>query len=204
MNKIAIIGAGGHTRSALNILKSNYKDYIFEIYDDSYVGDRNELICKVKVVGKIKNIAPDNKVFLSIGDNGIRQKFFAKYKDNLITDNLLHKSAIVEENVSLGQANQILAKVYINSGAKIGDNNIINTGAIIEHEAQIGSHNHISVGTKVCGRATIGNHCMIGAGAIIIDKISVCNNVIIGAGAVVVNNISESGTYIGIPAKRIK
>ena len=37
-----------------------------------------------------------------------------------------------------------------------------------------------------------------------IDKISVCDNVIIGAGAVVIEDIMEAGTYVGIPAKRIK
>jgi serine acetyltransferase len=33
---------------------------------------------------------------------------------------------------------------------------------------------------------------------------SICDDVIIGAGAVVLSNITEKGTYVGIPAKRIK
>ena len=100
--------------------------------------------------------------------------------------------------------NQLFANVYINSYSTIGNNNIINTSAILEHEVTIGNHNHISVGAKLCGRAKIGNNCMIGAGAIVIDKISICDNVIIGAGAVVSKDITSSGTYVGVPARKIK
>ena len=43
----------------------------------------------------------------------------------------------------------------------------------------------------------------LGAGAVIADKIIVCSNSVIGAGAVVVSDITTSGTYVGVPAKRI-
>lgn len=204
MNRIAIIGAGGHTRSAINILKSNYKNHIIEIFDDTFEQDADEYICEIKVVGMIDDILPNTQVFIAIGDNKKRCKYAEKFENALIKENICHSKAFIEENVSLGESNQIFANTYINSGAKIGNNNIINTNALIEHEVVIGSNNHISVGSVVCGRAKIGNNCMVGAGAVIIDKISICDNVIIGAATVVVNDITESGTYIGVPAKKIK
>ena len=42
-----------------------------------------------------------------------------------------------------------------------------------------------------------------GAGSTVIDHISICDNVMIGAGAVVVKDIMESGTYVGIPARKV-
>ena len=204
MSKIAIIGAGGHMRSAINILKANYSDMFMGIFDDSYQKEANEVICGINVVGKIKDIAEDDRVFLAIGDNEKRREYAKVYQANLIKDNICHISSIIEDYVSIGESNQVFANVYINSAVKLGSNNIINTYALIEHEVEIGNNNHISVGAIICGRVYIGDNCMIGAGATIIDKISICDNVIIGAGTVVVNDIKEGGTYVGVPAIRIK
>ena len=49
----------------------------------------------------------------------------------------------------------------------------------------------------------IGNKVSIGSNATILP-VNICDNVVIGAGAVVTKNITESGTYVGNPAKKIK
>ena len=49
----------------------------------------------------------------------------------------------------------------------------------------------------------MGRGTWIGAGATAINNIFICSDCIIGAGAVVVNDIQESGTYVGVPAKRV-
>lgn len=204
MKTISIIGAGSHTRSSLNLLIQQFKNNKFLIYDDSFELNNDEFIHEIKLIGKIKDIQTDSLIFLSVGDNKQRATYFKKFNNQLLKENLCHENTIIEKYAKLGDANQLFANVYINSYAIIGDNNIINTSAILEHEVTIGNHNHISVGAKLCGRAKIGSNCMIGAGAIIIDKISICDNVIIGAGAVVSKDITSSGTYVGVPARRIK
>ncbi len=203
MKHIAIVGAGGHTHSSLNLIRQYFSEANIYLYDDAYALMDSKKIDNIKLVGTINSISQDLNVFLSIGDNCIRQAFFEKFLKQLITHNLIHKTAYCESNLVIGIANQIFAKVYINAFVKIGNNNIINTGAIVEHEVKIGNHNHISVGVKICGQVTIGNNCMIGAGATIIDELSICDNVTIGAGAVVINNITQSGTYVGVPAKLV-
>ena len=40
-------------------------------------------------------------------------------------------------------------------------------------------------------------------GACINNNLSICSDCMIGAGAVVVKSIERSGTYVGVPAKRI-
>lgn len=204
MNKIAIIGAGGHTRSSINLLKHFLKDAIFRIYDENYVEQQDEVIAGIKLVGTLSDIKKDETIFLSIGDNKQRENYYQLFEDRVLKENLFHPTSYQENNIILQNSNQFYANSYINSYVNIGSNNIINTSAVLEHEVTIGDHNHISVGSKVCGRVTIGNRCFIGAGAIVIDKISICDDVTIGAGAVVAENIVESGTYVGVPARRIK
>ena len=204
MIKLAIIGSGGHTRSSINLLLNYFDMKEIGIYDDSYDFNNPEKINSIQVIGNINNIKSTSKVFLSIGNNHIRKKYFSHFKNQLVNETIKHGSAQMEKNVSFGVANQIYANTYINSLVYVGDNNIINSGAIIEHESSIGNHNHISIGTKICGRCNIGNECFIGAGAILIDKLSICDKVTIGAGSVVVEDITEPGTYVGNPARKIK
>lgn len=205
MKNIAIIGAGGHTRSSINLLKQSFNDAFFLIYDDNYNNKVEEYIDEIKVIGAIFDIDKNKQnIFLSVGDNKKREEYFNTFNKIVIKENLICTSAYLEKNIKLGFANQIFANVYVNSYAEIGDNNIVNTSAILEHEVKIGSHNHISIGAKLCGRVSLEDRCFVGAGAIIIDKVSICNDVIIGAGAVVIDDIVSSGTYVGNPARKVK
>ena len=204
MNKIAVIGAGSHTRSSINLLKQYYLTEVFNIYDDNFNIDINEYINDIKLVGRISDIQIDENIFLSIGDNRKREEYYNFFINKVIQSNLIHKKAFLENNIKVGKSNQIFANVYINSNVELGNNNIINTSAILEHEVKIGNHNHISVGAKLCGRVKVGDRCMIGAGAIVIDKISICDDVVIGAGSVIVKNINKPGSYVGNSLRKIK
>ena len=205
MNKVAIIGAGGHTRSSINLLLNYYDSNDISIYDDSFVkGNKQEIVNAIPLIGNIDDIKSNQSIFLSVGDNSLRKQYFLKFKDQIIKNTIFHSDSLQEKDATFGVSNQIFAHSCINSQVIIGDNNIINTGAIIEHETALGNHNHIAVGVIICGRSTIGNMCLIGAGAVVVDKISICDNVIIGAGSVVIRDIKDAGTYVGNPAKKIK
>ena len=204
MTKIAILGSGAHTRSSINLLLNYFDSRDIGIYDNSFVEGQQEIINSIPLIGSINDIESSQDIFLSIGDNNARKKYFLQFKNQIIRNTAFHSASLQEKDIIFGMANQVFAHSYINSQAVIGDNNIINTGAIIEHEAIVGNHNHISIGAKICGRSAIGNICLIGAGAVVVDKISICDNVIIGAGSVVIRDIKVAGTYVGNPAKRIK
>lgn len=198
-----IIGAGGHSRSVIALLKNNNIEPE-NIYDDSFQQGTKEFIFGIPVSGKLSDVKPTQQLCLAVGDNKQRALYFKKFYDLLYKRTLIHSTAWLEKETSAGEANLVFGNVFVNAGVKFGNNNILNTGCIIEHECEIGNHNHISVSAVLCGRVKIGSNCFVGAGVIIKDKISVCDNVIIGAGAVVVKNISEPGVYVGNPAKKIK
>lgn len=198
-----MFGAGGHARSLMSLL-TDAEFKIYGIYDDSYNPDVKEFINSIEIVGDISSYNSTKRIVLAFGDNHKRRKLFLNHCNDLYQNTICHKKSLVDGTVSFGQSNFVFANSVINVNVKIGDNNIINTGAIIEHEVKIGSHNHMSVGSIICGRSSIGNNCFLGAGSVIIDKINICDGVTIGAGAVVTKSIDESGTYVGIPAKKIK
>lgn len=118
-------------------------------------------------------------------------------------------ASLVAPGVHLGIGSWIGEGCFVGCAAHIGPmvvigaGCVINTSAVVEHECVIGDYTHVSVNATVAGRSRIGAFCMVGAGATVIDRISVCDGVTIGAGAVVQRTIAETGTYVGVPARRL-
>jgi len=204
LNKLAIIGSGGHTRALLVLVEKHFGSGGAAIYDDSFEAGKDEHISLVPLVGKIRDIPADQKIILSMGDNAMRKGYFFQFRQQIVHESLSHDTAFREVNSIIGGGNQFYANSYVGAEVKVGDNNILNSGSIVEHESSIGSHNHISVGAKICGRSHLGSTCLVGAGAVILDKVSICDEVVIGAGSIVTSDILHPGVYIGTPAVRIK
>ena len=200
-----IIGTGGHSRAVLSILANVNTHNIFGILDLS-LHEPGEQILGIPVIGSIDKIKElDNNIFdifLAIGDNSLRRSMFEEIKSyGLSFPNLISRQAVVDNNAVIGEANVFCPLVFVGHSSFIGNNNLINTGAIIEHEVHIKDHCHFGPSSLVAGRSRVNNECFIGANATIIDKITVIEKVIVGAGSTVIKNISQSGTYVGSPAK---
>lgn len=190
--KLTIIGASGHGKVVADIARLNGYDSI-EFLDD----DENLTTCGgYPVVGKTnKDVYGD--VFVAIGNADIRERLSKGRK--LIS--LIHPSAVIADDVEIGEGTVVVAGVVINAGAKIGCGCIINTSSSIDHDCNVGDYVHVSVGSHLCGTVVVGNKTWIGAGATVSNNVKICGGCIIGVGAVVIKDINQLGTYVGVPAK---
>lgn len=118
--------------------------------------------------------------------------------------NLTSRWASVASGRKEGAGNIILDFALIETDSEIGNGNLINCYAGIFHDVQIGNYNEIMPGAKLLGGVKIGDSCRIGSNATILPEVTICSDVIVGAGAVVIEDITEPGTYVGVPAKRIR
>lgn len=203
------IGAGGHARVILDILRLMKTYQVVGLLDPSHAGaDVNG----VPVLGGdelLPGLRADGiaSAFIGVGgvgDNALRIKLFEKVQAAGFTlINTIHPSAIISDSVNIGQGVTIVAGVIINSDTQIGDNVIVNTGAIIEHDCEISAHAHISPGAVLCGGVQVGRGAHIGAGATVRQSVSIGECAVIGAGAVVVKDVLPNTTVVGIPAKEI-
>lgn len=198
MEKIIIIGAGGHSRVILDILIKCNRN-ILGFLDDNAVGTINGY----NILGKVADCCQyaDDAIFvIGIGNNKIRKKIANDYKQ-LNWTTAVHPNAIIATDVQISNGAVVMANAVINTGAKIGNHSIINTGAIVEHDCIIADYVHISPKVALGGTCQIGEGTHLGIGSTVINNINICNDCIIGAGGVVVKNINKSGTYIGIPTQ---
>lgn len=198
MRTLVIIGASGHGKVVADIAVQNgYRDIVFL--------DDNESVHECSgypVVGKSADAQTMEADFIvGIGNTKTRETIQESLRGkNLVT--LIHPSAVVADGVSIRAGTVVMAGAVINPGASIGCGCIINTCASVDHDCTVGNFVHIAVGSHLCGTVTVGDGTWIGAGATVINNISICQRAMIGAGAVVVRNIEETGTYVGVPAKR--
>lgn len=199
MNRLIIIGAGGHGKViADNALKNGYIDICF--VDDIATGDVMGFPI-IGTSGEIDSLDDGNTNFIiGIGDNKFRKIISETYQVNWVS--IVHPSAQIAFNAEIGKGSVVMANAVINACAKVGEHCIINTGAIIEHDNVIGDYAHISPHAALGGTVCIGTLTHIGVGATVKNNTDICSNCIVGAGAVVVKDIKESGTYIGVPIKK--
>lgn len=200
MNRLVIIGAGGHGKViADNAVKNGYTDINF--IDDNLKG----YCLGFPVIGTVSEVESFNDgktdFVIAIGNNNTRKIIAEKYDVNWAT--LIHPSAQIAMNVSVGKGTVIMAGAVVNVCATVGKHCIINTNAVVEHDNVIGDYVHISPGVALGGTVNIGSCSHIGLGADVINNVSVCDGCIIGAGAVVVKDIKSSGTYVGVPMRKI-
>ena len=212
MEKIVLLGGGGHCKSIIDSIKSRNEYDIYgvldpelkvntEIYDNVYVMGNDDDLEEIYKRG-IKN------AFISVGSIGntaIRRKLYEKAKKlgfnfPIICDNkaIIARSVVIDEGSFIGKG------TIINSDVRIGKNSIINTGSIIEHDCVIHEFVHIAPGAVVCGGVNIGKDTHVGSNASIIQCLNIGEKVVIGSGSVVIRDVLDDKRVVGNPAREVK
>ena len=204
---VIILGAGGHANVLISVLKTGKID-ILGITDlvTAKVGDHingNPVLGQEDIIFRY---LPDSILLVngigSVGSTTKRGTIYEKFKNHGYSFiSVIHPSAIIMDEVQLGEGVQIMAGAIVQTGCTIGDNAIINTGAIIDHDCIIGAHVHVASGAVLSGGVEVGVMSHIGTSATVIQGIKIGAGSIIGAGAVIIKDIPSGVKAFGVPAR---
>lgn len=202
MEKIIVIGNGGHARSVVDTIE---KQGIYEI--GGYVVEDEggaTSIGDYPVIGRDSNL---EEIFRNgirnavigigfLGRSDIRKKMYFElkrigYSFPMICD----PTAIIASRITADEGTFVGKGAVINTGVRIGRMSIINTGAIVEHDCQIGDFSHVAVGAVLCGGVLLGEETFVGANATVIQGINIQKGSIVGAGETVRRNMPERTLY---------
>jgi sugar O-acyltransferase (sialic acid O-acetyltransferase NeuD family) len=115
-----------------------------------------------------------------------------------------HPTAIIDKTATISVGSFIGAGAVVANNATIGRHVIVNTSSIIEHDVTLGDNSHVASGATILGGVVIGDNVHVGASATVLQGVRIGSNVVIGASSLCIRNIPEaSGTWIGIPAKKM-
>lgn len=199
--KVVIIGAGGHGRVVADIVEAA-GDTVLGFLDDSTTGND-----KVNIIGKSadakKYCDEETYLFVAIGNCKVRETIMNSLP-NAKWYTAIHPSAVISPSAVIGEGTCVMPNAVVNNSAVVGKGVIINTCASVDHDDIIGDFVHIACGVHIAGTVSVGKGCWIGIGSTISNNITICDDLMIGAGTVIVKDIIEKGTYVGVPARKIK
>jgi sugar O-acyltransferase (sialic acid O-acetyltransferase NeuD family) len=207
---IVVIGGGGHAKVVISVLRK-LEQYRIVGYTDL---KNNGALLGVPYLGSDSDLAgPDGRsqvlnAVLAVGQvrmGELRRDLWMRLHCLALSfPSIVSPGAIVNEEVSVGDAAVVMDGAVINTGATIGRGTIVNTNSTVEHDVLLDEWVHIAPAATVCGGVTVGRFSLIGAGATVTEGLNIAPCCIVGAGATVVHDLTQAGTYVGCPAHRVK
>tara|TARA_R110002072_G_scaffold258339_1_gene416999 strand:- start:274 stop:876 length:603 start_codon:yes stop_codon:yes gene_type:complete len=197
--QLYIYGASGHGKVVIEIIEALGKEVVTVFDDDENITQ----LLDYPVLPK-DNVNPDKKipVLFAIGNNETRKKL-AESNGFLVTEPLIHPSAIVSPRATLKNGTVVMPGAIINSQAEVGQHCIINSGAVVEHDCVLDNYVHISPNAALAGDVKVGEGTQIGIGAQVIQGITIGNWCTIGAGAVIIKDVPDGATVVGNPGREV-
>lgn len=210
MKRLAIIGSGDLAKQIAHHAVNDKHYQLVGCFDDFKIkGDYSN---GLSILGNIESIQAcfDKNLFdeliIGIGYNhmDLRNDLYLRFENKIPFATIIHSSCIIDTTSNIGKGTIIYPGCIIDMDAEIGNNCLIYNGCNIAHDTNVANNTICSPGVNIAGFCSIGEHVILGIGTVISDTISITQKVRTGAGTVVVNSIVESGTYVGVPAKKIK
>ena len=190
--KKALIGCGGHAREVMAQMGLKLTCFVDEKYADEntlHLSDFNPF----KYV-----------VMVAIADPVIRYNIVSKLPKETKYFTFVHPSALIMENVEIGEGSFIGAYSILTTNIKIGKHSILNRSNHIGHDTEIGDYFSAMPGAIVSGSVKIYDSVYLGTNSSVKEKVTIPSLTTIGLNSGVVDDILIPGIYGGVPAKRIK
>ncbi|MFC2095269.1 acetyltransferase [Candidatus Bipolaricaulota bacterium] len=204
---IAIVGAGGHGRVAMECLELAMGTHdVASFFDDRW--DEIGTIENAPVLGPIESLLQDQhyaNVFVAIGNNVVRQKLLCQLVaagKQILT--IVHPHTMISPRAHLQEGVIAIAGTVVNRGAQVGRGAILNTLCSVGHDCLIKDFAQIAPGVNLGGAAIIGEGAFLGIGSKVVPEARIGAWSIVGAGSVVVGDLPSGSLCHGTPARVIR
>ena len=206
MKDLYIVGAGGFGREVYGWLRDmgDSSDWKFS----GFLDDNSEALkgfnYNTDVVAPINShkVKPSQLFVCGIGDVQTKIKLCQPLLDQgaqFLT--VVHPTAIVGNNVHMGQGVVLCPGVILTCDIEVGDMVMINCNSSVGHDVSIGDWSTVSAHCDLTGNTKLGRGVFIGSGARVIPSKSVGTGAIVGAGSVVIRSVAAGQKVFGNPAR---
>ncbi len=204
MDKLILIGGGGHCAACLDVLKQEKRFAVAAVVDRPE--KLGETVCGLAITATDDDlpelIGLHKNVLISIGQIKTAEPRQRAYDHACALGAelpaIISPFSIVSDCAELGAGTIIMHQALLNSRVRIGQNTIINTRALIEHDSIVGNHCHISTAAVLNGGCRVDDGCFVGSSAVLREGVRLGSGCVIGCGAVVLADVPENSTVYGL------
>lgn len=161
----------------------------------------------VGIISSVEEYAPQsNDLFVcAIGDPLVRKH----YSEEILEKGgqfatVVHPTAVVGRNVTLGTGAIINTFVTIAPDVTIGNFTHVGTNSVCSHDNRIGNWCQLSPFCCLAGNVTIEDLCFFGIHTAVVPGVRIGKQAFIGAGSVVLKNVQAGAKVFGNPAVAIE
>jgi sugar O-acyltransferase (sialic acid O-acetyltransferase NeuD family) len=211
-----LIGAGGHGREVMPMLRSMLQEEIL-LGAAELVFVAEGACDMVEVNGyplitldAFYNLQNPKQFNVAIGDSGVRERLAEDCLSHLIEPfPIIARGVVILDNNELGVGCMLSTNTIITSNVKIGCFFHANCQCNIAHDCIIGDYVTLAPGVRLNGNIVIEDHVYIGSGAIIRQgsqgkPVVIGEGAVIGMGAVVIGDVQPHTTVVGNPARLLE
>jgi sugar O-acyltransferase (sialic acid O-acetyltransferase NeuD family) len=204
MEKLWIIGAGGHAKVVIDAARASGCFEPVGVLDDD-PARRETTVLGVRVRGAIRPDAAGRfgieRAVIAIGSNRIRAEIAARLEGCFSWATIVHPAAVLGTGVEVGLGSVVFAGAILQPDTTIGRHVIINTACSIDHDGSVGDFAHVAPGVHLAGGVRLGEGSFLGIGACALPGSVIGDWATVGAGGVVTSNIPAGVVAKGVPAR---
>lgn len=197
-----IYSAGGYARELVRLVRLQYPEDEVQFVDDN---ERAGSLTFAQASQEIEG----SEMLVGFASPALRaEKHELVKRAGFKVFSVVANTAIVGDNVLLGEGSVMSDFTMVTSDATIGDGFQCNIYSYIAHDCLVGDFVTLAPRVSVNGRVTLEDNVYIGTGATILPGSNEASIVIgegakIGAHALVTKSVAPRATVVGCPAKPI-
>jgi len=212
LRKLVLVGGAGTTSDVLALIASinrvSMRYQVAGLLDDAI--PEGSLRFGIPVLGPITNYhSLGNAWFVdclgSPRSYRKREELLERY--GMLTtqfETLIHHSAMIADDVQIGQGSIIYPNVVLLSNVQIGKHVTILSGTVLNHDVKVGDWSILGSGVMLSGAVKVGRSCYLGTSCSVREGVAIGGGSLVGMGAAVTANIEADVVVAGVPAKFIR
>ncbi|RMG46674.1 MAG: acetyltransferase [Acidobacteria bacterium] len=207
MKRLVIVGAGGHGRGVLEILRARRAaglpvPDVEGFVDDAAAGPVGGL----PVLGSVAWLEARGATFaavLAIASSRSKRLLFERLAAAGVewAGPVVHPTAVLGSGTTVAEGAIVGAGVVVAYDTRIEAHTTINLNATVGHDCRIGRFSTVAPGVNITGNVVIGEGVEVQTNATVVPGITIGDGAHVGPGSVVLRDVAAGAAVFGNPAR---
>lgn len=207
VQRLVVMGAGGHAREVLDVLESlpdgpgRERTTVFA--QPGSTGAAAAALVRDRGYELLDAVPADATHYLpAVGDPALRRRFVLLAEERgLLPVQAVSPLSTVPDAVRDVPGLVAFARSHLSTNVALGVHCHLNTGCQVSHDAWLGDRVTLGPGTLLAGGVVVEDDAFLGVGAVVLPGRRIGRGAVVGGGAVVVHDVAPGATVVGNPAR---